>query len=302
MAVAGVAVALGSFVAPTSAAADGGDYSLDFTAAAPYTYDHSTGGGAYDDRTVGVNKDIVESLEGGDFRCGDRVTYLTQINRRVEPGDLSNETLEMKYSFLADTTGKSGVGMTKILFVGINNGFIAGGVGEGIGGTDLGNPSGGGSTATLVSEVLTKPAFTKGAKLEAVVRVSGMQQGEQVVLRIDVLLDCTTPFNPTGNLQASLLSAKVVGGPPRTSTISVGNQTIPFKQVEGVYPAPTASFANVAAASPPASVARSASSLPQTGSSSTLDLMQLGALLATAGAVGLVAARRRALAGHSQHG
>ena len=49
--------------------ADGGDFSLDFTAAAPLTYDHTTGGGAYNERDVGRDKDIVESLEGGDFAC-----------------------------------------------------------------------------------------------------------------------------------------------------------------------------------------------------------------------------------------
>src|SRR5688500_14808141 len=49
----------------------GGDFSLDFVASAPFTYDHSTGGGAFDDRTIGKTNDVVESLEGGDFACGD---------------------------------------------------------------------------------------------------------------------------------------------------------------------------------------------------------------------------------------
>src|SRR5919201_2970101 len=57
----------------------GGDFSLDFVAAAPLTYNHATGGGAYDDRTIGRDKDVVESLEGGDFKCGEIVTYLVAI-------------------------------------------------------------------------------------------------------------------------------------------------------------------------------------------------------------------------------
>lgn len=81
--------------------ADGGDYKLDFTAAAPNTYDPSIGGGAYNDRTVGVDKDIVESLEGGDFKCGDTVTYLTEIDRDGYIGDLGpTETVRMQFSFL----------------------------------------------------------------------------------------------------------------------------------------------------------------------------------------------------------
>lgn len=70
--VAGVRVAM---------AAHGGDFSLDLTAAGPYTYDHATGGGAYNDRTVGKGDDIVESLADSDFSCGDTVTSLTQILR-----------------------------------------------------------------------------------------------------------------------------------------------------------------------------------------------------------------------------
>ena len=71
----GVALLLvgGGLVAGSVGAAAAVDISLDFTAAAPLTYDHSTGGGAYNNRTVGRAKDIVESLEGSDFRCGDIV-------------------------------------------------------------------------------------------------------------------------------------------------------------------------------------------------------------------------------------
>src|SRR5262245_51867418 len=33
---------------PQAASANGGDFKLDFIAAAPFTYDHATGGGAFD--------------------------------------------------------------------------------------------------------------------------------------------------------------------------------------------------------------------------------------------------------------
>ena len=48
---------------PGSTLADGGDFSMDFLASEPSSYEHSTGGGAYNGGVVGV--DIVESLEGG---------------------------------------------------------------------------------------------------------------------------------------------------------------------------------------------------------------------------------------------
>ncbi|MDH3706664.1 MAG: hypothetical protein OES57_11400, partial [Acidimicrobiia bacterium] len=74
------------------AGADGGDYAITFRAAAPLTYDHTTGGGAWNDGTVGKNDDIVASLEGGDFQCGDIVTYLTEITRGSDLGGHATET------------------------------------------------------------------------------------------------------------------------------------------------------------------------------------------------------------------
>ena len=54
----------------------GGDVSLDFVAAGPFTYNHATGLGSppqfgYDNRTISKTNGVVESLEGGDFECGD---------------------------------------------------------------------------------------------------------------------------------------------------------------------------------------------------------------------------------------
>ncbi len=95
----------------TATFTDAANYvSFDFLASEPSTYDHSTGGGAYNDRTIGT--DVVESLEGGDFVCGDTVTFLTQIaldGTQTKPDNAS--TLEMKYDFTLDSTGQSGVAL-----------------------------------------------------------------------------------------------------------------------------------------------------------------------------------------------
>ena len=64
-------------VTSPAAIAEGGDFSIDFVVADPDSYDHLLGGGAYDDRTIGV--DVVESLEGADFGCGDIVTYFATV-------------------------------------------------------------------------------------------------------------------------------------------------------------------------------------------------------------------------------
>ncbi|HBL10816.1 MAG TPA: hypothetical protein DD379_05315, partial [Cyanobacteria bacterium UBA11162] len=216
-----------------------GDFSIDFVAAAPFSYNHLTGGGAYDDRTVGVSKDIVESLEGGDFACGDIVTYFLAITVD-EDGDL-NQTLELDVSFLADTTGQSGVAIGDIVFVGVNRGTIQDLI-AGENTVDDGNIEDGGSTATLVYENLTGPLFTSGSVLEGTIEVNDLDAGERVIIRVDVKLFCDPGSNPTGNLQGDLQDIRLVPSPDGQvstgSAVPGGNQTVPFKQIGDIaFPA-----------------------------------------------------------------
>ena len=74
-------------------APSGGDISIDFVAAGPFSYDRTTGiGGQYDGRIIDKNTGVVESLEGGDFNCGDIVVFFDAITvgrfgwRQHDPG------------------------------------------------------------------------------------------------------------------------------------------------------------------------------------------------------------------------
>jgi hypothetical protein len=88
-----------------------------------------------------------------------------------------------------------------------------------------------GSTANLVSEqILNKPIFTKGSILEGKIQVTDLEANETVVLRIDVRILCNGQ-SATGNMQARLAGSAVVSPIGETGTISVGDQTIPFKRV-----------------------------------------------------------------------
>jgi hypothetical protein len=204
-----------------NAFAVGGDFSLDFTAAAPLTYDHSTGGGAFDDRTVGRDKDIVESLEGGDFACGELVSFLTQI--QVETGAVGAQTIELIYEFTAHSTGQQGVALAEIVNTQINYGVGDTGISD-----DLG------STATLITQqILDEPVFTKGSILQGTVQINDLEANEDVVLRMDVRIDCNGQ-KPSGNMQARLTGAAVVAPANQVSAISVGDQTVPFKRVGAI--------------------------------------------------------------------
>ncbi len=226
-------------IAPAAEAARG-DFSIDFVAAAPQSYNHLEGGGAFDDRTIGVDKDVVESLEGGDFSCGDIVTYfaLVTVDNTTQAATDAPQTIEMDFSFLADTTGQSGVAIGDIVLVQVNYGTIEDLI-AGENGIDEGIIDDGGSTATLTDECLEGTLFHAGSKLHGTVKLDDLERDETVVVRIDVKLFCDPSSAPTGNLQGALSSARLtyIKGndavyPPKA--ISGGEQTIPFKQVGNI--------------------------------------------------------------------
>ena len=94
---------------------------LTHQAAGPLTYNHATGGGAYNNGTVGRGgdglpqnnsggEDMVSSLEGGDSVCGDIVTFLTrsQIDNAAPAGA---KTIRLDYAYMLDTTGQTGLAL-----------------------------------------------------------------------------------------------------------------------------------------------------------------------------------------------
>ncbi|UJW92748.1 Ig-like domain-containing protein [Vibrio parahaemolyticus] len=214
----------------------GGDFSnTDFTAAAPFTYNHQTGGGAYNDRTVGDYADVTEQLEGGQFTCGDIVTFLSQVQVEDNPVD-ALQSIELDFKFTGDSTGQSGAAISEIVNVAINygqveNGDNSSGVNPGVGnfGLDSGVNDDGGSTAILLNQQLDGPLFTAGTSLTGTVQITDLEASESVVVRIDTRLACQAGTSPTGNLQGQLDAGRVIS--PTESTINTGQQTIPFLKV-----------------------------------------------------------------------
>jgi hypothetical protein len=203
----------------------GSDFSLNFVASAPFSYDHDAGGGAFNDRTVGRFDDVVESLEGGDFACGDVVTFLTRI--AVNGGAAANQTIRLNFQFTAHSSGQQGVALID------NDTFpISAGLSAAINtsAVDTGTVDDDGSTATVVpgSEIYDGVTFLKPTTFYRSVDVTDLEAGESVVVRTDVGIACSGQ-TPTGNMQARLASAQVIA--PTLSAIPAGAQTIPFKHV-----------------------------------------------------------------------
>jgi uncharacterized repeat protein (TIGR01451 family) len=201
------ATGLGSGIfAATSFTDAAGDFSIDWIAAEPSTYDHATGiGGEYDGRIIGTN--VVESLEGGSFQCGDLVEFFAAIT--VDSGASGTQSFDFGVVFTDFSTGQEGVAYTDIVAADINTG-------------DSFNIISGNETATLSNVQKSGPDFTQGTDLTGDITVTGLEAGEQIVIRVIALLDCNANANnATGNLQASL-------------DTQGGQQTIPLKNVENV--------------------------------------------------------------------
>ena len=219
----------------------GSDFSIDFAAAAPQIYDHDTGGGAFEDKTINV--DAVESLEGGDFAVGDIVSYYFNVVVKPDAIDRFAQTIEIDVSFLVNTTGQTGVSHRDIVGVSANyytGEFNAQGEVEII--PDIALIDDDSTTAWIApgtkiyenkvsGEVYPDydtAANNQGAVVSATVRLNDLEPGEEVVLRVDTLLDAVAGSTPTGNLQGFVTGARVIS-PTDDPIINVGNQTIPFK-------------------------------------------------------------------------
>ncbi len=199
----------------------GGDVNLDFVAAGPFTYDHDTGLGdrpefGYDNRNISKTNGVVESLEGGDFECDDLVTFFVEVE--IEDGAGSG-AVALDLSFGAETTGQPGIGFDNIVSVAINT-------------PDDGNVGlDGTETATLSNEHLDTSGYDE---IKGTVTVTGLEGGETAIVRVIVHLACEVGASPTGNILNAIDAARVVGG----ETISVGQETVPMKQVGGIAAAP----------------------------------------------------------------
>jgi hypothetical protein len=219
--------------------ADGGDFSLDFIAAAPETYVHqgagegnetSAGALQYDARDI--NTHVRESLEAEDFNCSDRVIFFTQVT--VDDRASGTQSIDLHYDFAAKNNGQQGVGYSDVEDVGISGpsgspafGDFAGQQTQETGNIGLDGPE----TATLQAGPTFFPGNTSSwnpgvsEAMRFTVRVSGLEAGEVVIVRVDARFSCFA-LPVTGNLHAAIDSAEVVAG--GQGTINVGRQDIPM--------------------------------------------------------------------------
>lgn len=187
---------LASYV-PGDALAATTDFTVvDMVYATPVTYDHRTGGGAYNTRVEGftATSDVTSYQTGEAFACGDYSTFL--IAFKVKPSPIhAKQTLEFDLRLAADSSTDSGAGFVDIGTVAVNYGVVANG--KGPGGIDAGMSDDGGSTATLISRSfqfaggLPAPGpYVTGSQLVAKIQVNDLEANERVIVRVDARLGC----------------------------------------------------------------------------------------------------------------
>jgi uncharacterized repeat protein (TIGR01451 family) len=211
-----VALAGGDAVIQSHGGLHGGDVSLDYVAAGPFTYNHATGLGiyptfGYNDRTIDKDDGVVESLESGDFACGDHVTFFTQI--AIEAGADGPGTVQLHQTWGMEPTGQPGLGFNNIVSVAINT-------------PDDGNVGNVADNVVTLDQEFTETVGYN--QLHGLISVTNLAPGETAILRIVVILACGAG-SPTGNILNDIESARVVIGPDEFDTISVGQQTVPMK-------------------------------------------------------------------------
>ncbi len=165
----------------------------------------------------GSNTYVRTELQAEDYVCGDVVPFLIKIDVDANP-EHDPQSIEIDLQWLCNSTGQGGVGVTDVISASINPA------------SDPGVSSNGNETVMILSETITGDPLdvpNGSCTLDATLKVDGINGGESIVVRIDVLLECDPTSTPTGNIQASLMAARVVS--PVEDAIAGGQQTINWK-------------------------------------------------------------------------
>jgi hypothetical protein len=77
---------------------------------------------------------------------------------------------------------------------------------------------------------------TNNERIHGTIQVSGLNDGDRIIVEVWVALKCTIPVGSTGNVQTSIAGAHT--GPSNTTgdNINSGNQTVPLLKVQEFLP------------------------------------------------------------------
>jgi len=192
-------------LAPAARAVEVGDIeTLDWIAAGPYTYNHTTLAGTgpglpqYDGRVIDKSTGVFESLEGGDFNCNDKVVYFLALEIADDAEIDAASTISVGLEF----ENADGVGFrdfdSPAAFYNADDAFNAG---DGV------------SLSNVVADSIAgnPPPQWLGITFD----INDVERGEKFVIQVVPILECGGEGLPNGNLQA------------RLDSMEIGNKGIP---------------------------------------------------------------------------
>ncbi len=198
---------------------NGGDVTVDWLAAGPYTYNHKTAQPivptfGYNNRTIDKSTGVVESLEGGDYECGDLVVFFGGLFVDTD-APVGSSTIEAVTSFNRVTTSGGQIGFRELVSVSLRT-------------TD------GAYTGDKAEAILGSPSVTNTAQqMTVTTTISDLELGEGIIVQYVVRLVCgQAPGQVTGNIQTAFESARIIAG--GTGKVQVGQQVVPLKSANNI--------------------------------------------------------------------
>ena len=235
MFVALVALVVQPVVPVNLAVAAGGSYSLDWAAADPGdspTYSKvqpssiscpepsGSAGRATDplaNAIFGNPKDAVESLAPEDMALGQIVPFELQISVSGTTAP-ENGVIRVSPYWLAKTTNGGDFGFDPNYLV--YCAFVDDGDSASV------DPEADAKVDSWTSAIVN--AGTNNEQIQGTIQVSGLDDGDSVIVEIWVVLKNSIPPGVRGNVQTGLVGAQTASG----DSINTGNQTVPVQQVQ----------------------------------------------------------------------
>ncbi len=183
---------------------------------------------AYGPTFIPSDLDAVTSLMPKDLALGQIVPFEVEINVNGSTAP-ENGTIQFVADWLAKTTSGKDFGFDPAYLV-----YCAF-----VDTADVGVVDAGGNAKVDSFSGVVLGTGTNNERIEGTIKVSGFDDGDNIIVEVWVVLKSTISANANGNVQTSLQSAQTCTNASCSSgsKISVGNQTVPLLQVGDFFTA-----------------------------------------------------------------
>jgi uncharacterized repeat protein (TIGR01451 family) len=175
---------------------------------------------AYASPPTSSNRDAVTSLAPKDMALGQIVPFELEVSVSGSTAP-ENGVIEVTPYWLTKTTSGGNFGFDPAY--GIYCAFVDT--------ADPGTTDPGNNAKVVSFTSSTVNPGTSNEQIQGPIRISGLENGDRVIVEIWVVLKSTIPTGSTGNVQTGIVGAKTANN----DTINTGNQTVPLLRVQEFF-------------------------------------------------------------------